>query len=301
MAIYDVNGSALSNAFEKSGGSVSTAYSKDGTMVWTGEIETDYNNPNIAYYKTIATQNCQAMELYNDVLFQFRGHSTSTPNDMVCLYDWTTNASISSDMYIDSGHANAVAFGKTFYTEGDEFPIIYCGDWFDPIVHVNRITRSSSQHLYDIVLDVATVGYHANPCIDFDNEIMYTVGYYKNSTSDSTDNHCIVCKWDLSQMTDNGNGTFTPSLIGTYTRNFIYIMQDLKFSDGYAWITSGGQGNSEYLYGMNPETGAFDYSILMPITTEIEGLVWLKDDTGLFYAFVGFAGGVYYKVTFTQL
>ena len=299
--IYNKNGSALATCYNVDNNQILSAYNVDGNAVFSGEHETDYTDYSITSYKNISVQNAQAMEIYNDVLFQFRGSGSNLSiNDLVCLYTFSSGSAIKTNMAIESGHSNAVAFSKTFYDPNDEFPIIYCGDWFDPIVHVNRISRSSNTHLYDIVYSGA--GYHSNPCIDFDNNIMHTIGYYLNSTETETGNYCIVCKWDLSNMTDNGDGTYTPTLLSTYNRDFIYVMQDLKFNDGICWITSGYGSSTQYLYGMNPDTGVFTYTITMPITTEIEGLVWMTDEeTGLYYAYIGFQGGKYYKATFTEV
>lgn len=303
MAIYNVLGEALSSCFSVNGDSLSAAYNVSGNVIFQHGDETDYSKPTIQSYKNISIANCQGMEIYNDVLFQFRGTTSNMEiNNLVSLFNFSSGSTVYADMPIVSGHANAVAFSKTFYNPNDEFPILYCGDWFDPIVHVNRITRTGATHLYDIVYDVANAGYHSNPCIDFDNNIMYTVGYYQNSTSDSTNNYCIVCKWDLSNMTDNGDGTFTPALLSKYTRDYIYIMQDLKFNDGLVWIAAGGNNNPEYVYGMNPNTGVFVHTITMPITTEIEGIVWFKDEqTELYYAYIGFQTGKYYKMTFPKV
>lgn len=301
MSIYNVSGDALTSCYGQSGSELATAFDVSGNNVFSMDKQTDYSNSSVASYRNISIQNTQGMDIYNDVLFQFRGSTSDLSiNDLVSLYTFSTGTSIKTNMAIKSGHANAVAFSKTFYNQSDEFPIIYCGDWFDPIVHVNRISRTSATHLYDIVYYNA--GYHPNPCIDFDNNVMYTVGYYLNSTSTSEGNYCVVCKWDLSNMTDNGDDTFTPTLLSTYNRDYIYVMQDLKFNDGYCWIQSGYGSSTQYLYGMDPETGVFDYTITMPITTELEGLAWMKDEeTGLYYAYIGFQGGKYYKATFAEV
>lgn len=303
MSIYNISGVALNSCYNVAGSSLNTAYNISGGVVFSSDVTTNYDDYTATFLRTISTQNTQGMEIYNGVLFQFRGSTADqTIDDHVCLYDFEAGTSIYNNMVIDSGHANAVVFGPTFYDPGDEFPIIYTGDWWDAIVHVNRITRSGATHLYDIVYSQASAGYHANPAFDFDNEIMYTVGYYQNSTSDSTNNHCIVCAWDISNMTDNGDGTFSPTLISTFTRPYIYVMQDLKFNDGYVWITSGLTGTNQYAYAMDPATGSFVHTITMPVTTEIEGLVWDWDDaTNTYFAYVGIQGGIYYKVTFSAL
>lgn len=290
--IYGVNGTPLTSAYGVSGAALASAYDVSGNAVFAGG-ETDYSSYTATVYKTIANTPTQGMEIYADKLFQFHN------DDAVSVFNLADSSTITSKMTIESGHGNAVAFGNTFYAQTDAFPIIYCGDWYDPIVHVNRITTTSATHLYDIVYDQTKAGYHSNPCIDFANQIMYTVGYFLNDTATSTGNHCIVCKWDLSDMVDNGDGTFTPAFVSSYTRDFIYVMQDLKFNDGLCWIASGGTNTAQYVYGMNPDTGVFAHTVQMPITTEIEGLVWAVDNqTGLYFAYVGFQGGTYYKVTF---
>lgn len=301
MSIYNIAGDALAACYGVNGAALPSAFDAGGSVVFNASRQTDYSKYSISSYRSISIQNTQGMDIYNGVLFQFRGTSSQTVNDLVSLYNFATGGTIKNNMAITCGHANAVAFSKTLYDQDDEFPIIYTGDWFNPIVHVNRVTRTSSTHLYDIVYDEATAGYHSNPCIDFENDIMYTVGYYLNSTNTAEGNYCIVCKWDLADMTDNGDGTYTPTMLGTYNRDYIYVMQDLKFNDGYCWIESGYSESAQYLYGMNPDTGIIDHTVLMPITTELEGLVWMTDaKTGLYYAYVGFQGGKYYKITFAE-
>lgn len=302
MSIYNKSGSVLSECYNKAGSSLNIAYDKLGNAVFSKSIGTqNYSNYTATSYKTISTNNTQGMDISNGVLFQFRGTSSMTVNNTVSLFDWASGSSIKSSMEIESGHANAVAFSNTLYDQNDEFPVIYCGDWFDPIVHVNRVSRSEATHLYDIIMSTSDTGYHPNPCIDFDNNILYMVGYTNTTTTSSTDNLIVVSKWDLSDMTDNGDGTFTPTKLGKYTRDFIYVLQDLKFNDGYIWMVTGMNNSTMYLRALNPDTGVLDYSLAMPITTEIEGLKWEFDDnTNLWFAYVGFMGGTYYKVTFTQ-
>lgn len=298
MAIYNVNGSALSVAYDISGNTLSTAYDYQDNTIYTSSTEIDYDNYSISTQIAITTGNAQAMELYNGTLFQFRGQSSGSINDMVSIYDFETGAAITSNMTIESGHANAVCFSNTFYDSDDDFPLLYCGDWFDSIVHVNRVTTSSATHLYDIVYDLTTSGYHPNPVFDWDNNIMYTVGYYQNSTTSSTDNYCILCSWDLADMTDNGDDTYTPTLLSSTNIDYIYVMQDLKFNDGYIWIESGYGSSTQYVYAMTT-TGTIEHTIQMTAAVEIEGLKWLTDSsTGLYYAIVGQAGVTYYKVTF---
>ena len=303
MSIYNKAGAGINACYNVSGISQQRAYNVSGNTVFIAEPRTDYSTYTATSYTTVSVQTpTQGMDIYNNVLFQFRGSTSDTSiNNKVCLYDWSDSSSIYANMQIDSGHGNAVAFSNTFYNQSDEFPIIYCGDWDEPIVHVNRISRSTATHLYDIVMDVADTGYHPNPCIDFDNEIMYMVGYTQDTTTSSTNNLIVISKWDLSNLTDNGDNTFTPALISKFTREFIYVLQDLKFNDGYIWITSGMNNSTMYLRGLNPATGEEIHTVTMPITTEIEGLVWQKDvQTDLWFAYVGFQGGIYYKVTFTE-
>lgn len=293
MGIYSVSGTSLSACYDLEANDLNHAYDLDGDVIFTkAPPTTDYASYTATSYRNITVSYTQGMEIYDDVLFQFRG-----PNNLVSVFNFATGATITAEMSIESGHSNAVAFSKTFYAQSDDFPIIYCGDWNNSVVHVLRISTDSSSKLYDITFSGA--GYHPNPAIDFDNGIMYTVGYYLNDTTASAGNYCIVCKWDLTNMTDNGDGTFTPTLLDTYTRDYIYVMQDLKYNDGLIWICSGYGSSTQYVYGMNPETGVFTHTITMPIKTEIEGLVWMLDsDTGLYYAYVGFQGGKYYKVVF---
>lgn len=302
MPIYGKNGNTLSKAFNKDADVLPFAYNKAGAVVFSMNDRTNYDAYTFELFRSISVENPQGMEIYGSTLFQFRG-STGNPaiNNLVSLYDFQSGEPIAENIAIQAGHANAVSFGEKL-APSDEYPVIYDGDWFGPIVHANKITGTTVEHLFDIVYDEATAGYHSNPCFDNQTGVMYTVGYFKNTTTDPDGNYCILCAWDVSNMTDNGDGTFTPTLKKRSTRDFIYVMQDVKYNAGYIWISSGLSGTVQNIYAMNPDTGAFDHVITGPITSEIEGLSWHQDEeTGLFFAYIGFAGGKYYKVTFEEI
>lgn len=128
---------------------------------------------------------------------------------------------------------------------------------------------------------------------------MYTVGTVEDNylDDDGGNNPCIVCAWDMSNLTDNQDNTYTPALLSTFQRPFIYVMQGQQYHDGYIWIASGYSAGNQYIYAMNPINGNIEYTLTMPITTEIEGLSW-QSDNDRYYMIVGFQGGKYYKITF---
>jgi hypothetical protein len=48
----------------------------------------------------------------------------------------------------------------------------------------------------------------------------------------------IVSKWDLSKLTDNGDGTYTPAFINSFTLPFIDTSQGQAFLNGKMYVMS---------------------------------------------------------------
>lgn len=208
-----------------------------------------------------------------------------------------TGSIITSNIDITSDHGDCATFSRTKYANSDTYPLLYVSADTSPYIFINRVTDTSAELVKTYKMSYEVAGYHFCGTYDWDNNIMYTIGTVKDDYISPTDNPCIVCKWDLSNETDNGDGTFTPALLSTYQRPFIYVMQGEQYHDGYIWIGSGYGTGTQYIYAMNPDTGNIEYTLKMPITTEIEGLSWQKEND-IDYMVVGFQGGKYYKVTF---
>lgn len=300
MGVYNVSGNSIPAVYDSNGSSVNTAYDVGGTVVFSGEpLPVDYDNYTISNLYTISVQNCQGIAIHNNVLFQFRA-SGSSVLDTVCLFDFTDGSDIIRNMSIDSDHGDSATFSNEFYASGDEFPLLYVtADTTPAVIYVNRVTRSSATLIRTLKFP-QTAGYYGAGAFDWENHICYLLSYKENNytTDDGGSNTTVVSKWDLSNLTDNGDGTYTPEFVSQYERAFIYVMQGLAYHDGYIWVSSGYASNTSYIYAMNPSTGVIDHTITLS-TREVEGLDFVFDPlTSAYYMVVGEQNGYYKKVTF---
>ena len=163
-------------------------------------------------------------------------------------------------------------------------------------VYINRVTTTSSQLIKTLTFPLEKTGYYAGASIDFENHILYMLGYSEQNyqTDDGGNNKTVISKWDLSNLTDNGDNTFTPEFISSYERPFIYVMQGQQFHDGMIWVASGGTNVRGYVYALDPSDGSLLYTIDTNTTTELEGIAFISYKEMVF----GLQGGVYKKVTF---
>ena len=295
--IYDYEGNQTS-PYNKSGQEINTAYDIDGTVVYS-DGQVDYDNYTISSLYTISVANCQGIAVYNNVLFQFR--AGGGVSDKVCVFDFTNGSDITRDMTIESDHGDSATFSNEFYSVSDEFPLLYVtADTSPAIIYVNRVSRSSASLIKTLVFP-STAGYYGAGAFDWENNICYLLAYKKNNytTDDGGTNTTVVSKWDLSNLTDNGNGTYTPAYISQYERDFIYVMQGLTYHDGYIWIASGYGSVPSHVYAMNPSTGTIAHTITMDDNTEIEGVQFIYNSTTQsYYMLIGQQGGKYKKCVF---
>lgn len=293
MSVYDVDGNILSTIYAIDGAAITRAYDINGEIVFGGEVDYD------AYVKestfNLSVLNCQGIELYNDVLFQFRASGSSVV-DTVCLFDYATKSDINRNMGIKSDHGDSASFSKEFYAVGDEFPLLYVtADTTPAKIYVDRVTRSGATLIKTLVFP-QSAGYYGAGAFDFDNDICYLLSYKQNSYASDNDgaNTTVVTVWDLSNLTDNGDGTHTPAYIRQFERPFIYVMQGLAYKDGMIWVASGYGGRQSYIYAISATDGELMHTIDLNTTTEVEGMTFISDTKML----VGFQGGRYEIYTF---
>ena len=165
-------------------------------------------------------------------------------------------------------------------------------------VYINRVTTTTSTLVKTLSFPLDKTGYYAALCLDIENGIAYMVGYSKQNylTDDSGTNKTVISKWDLTDLTANQDGSYTPAYISSVEREFIYVMQGQQFHDGMLWISSGGTNVRGYIYALDPSTGELLYTVDTESTTEIEGLAFISDYEMVF----GLQGGAYKLVTFAH-
>ena len=298
MSIYNFNGVELSFVYGCNGAELDYAYSQAGNVVYTKErkvVNYDDYTMTLLHAESPSLDSCQGIAIYNDVLFQFR-----TGPDIVTLLSFTDWSVINSRMSIDSDHGDSATFSAEFYDPNDEFPLIYVtADTTPAIIYVNRITRSAATLIKTLKFP-QSAGYYGAGAFDWENNVCYLLAYKENNyqTDDGGANTTVVSKWDLSNLTDNGDGTFTPDFVSQYERGFIYVMQGITFHDGMIWISSGYGGAASHIYAMNPSTGEVLHTITMD-STEVEGIQFMYDSISQsYYLVTGQQGGKYKKYTF---
>ena len=161
---------------------------------------------------------------------------------------------------------------------------------------MNRVTQTTSELIKTFTFPLDKTGYYAAHAYDKAHKIMYMVGYSEQNyqTDDSGNNKVVISKWDMTSLTQNQDGSYTPDYVSTFERAFIYNMQGQQFRAGMIWIASGGTNTSQYIYALDPTDGTALHTINLNTATEVEGLSFLSANEMV----VGFQGGTYVKYTF---
>lgn len=297
--IYSKTGATLSDAYAVDGTSLDTAYDVNGSVVFTKQSGgVDYSSYTISNYCSVSLQPTQGFDIYNGVIFQYLANSSSVNNRMTTI-NAETSAFIVKNIVVVSDHGDSASFSNEFYSESDDYPLIYVTADTNPAkVYVNRVTPTTSELIRTLSFPLERTGYYAAACIDFENDIIYMVGYSENTALSDNDgsNKTVVSKWDMGNMTDNGDNTYTPAFISSYERPFIYVMQGQQYYDGMLWISSGGTNVRGYVYALDPIDGTLLYTVDSGTETEMEGIAFISPTEMVF----GLQGGAYKKVTFAS-
>ena len=298
MAIYRRSGLLLSAAYSLDGSPVSKAYDVNGELVFD-ETVVDYSNFTKSAFCSASVSNMQGFDIYGATIFQFRGQGTTIKDKMLTIAA-QSGTIIGNNITAKSDHGDSASFSSVKYEPTDAFPLLYVTADTNPCkVYVNRVTATSSQLIRTLLFPLEQAGYYGAHAYDESRQVMYIVGYTEENyqTDDGGNNKTRVSLWDMSDMTDNGDNTFTPRFISNYDRPFIYTMQGQQFHDGLIWIASGGTGTSQYIYALDPEDGTQCFKIDLETTTEVEGLAFISSTEMV----VGFQGGTYTKYTFATV
>lgn len=293
MSIYSKNGVLLSNVFGVSGANLVRAYSKSGEVVFSKQIGPDYNNPTITNIGgSVAASNTQGVEAYDGILFVWNGGNT------LRLYNLATSSleSISSITTTISSHGNDLSFSTEFYSESDEFPLLYVN-----ASQCLRIQHNGNTWSATYLWRLRTPGVYGMEIADaFDGNTLITIGYSEAQYTYTDTNKLIIAKWDMTDLTDNGDGTYTPKLLTTVTRDWLECLQGASYHDGYLWVASGlgNTGNKGHIYALNTNTGAIAFDIDTGDTREIEGLAWAYSNADGWYMVFGQVGIGFRKITF---
>lgn len=273
MSVYDKNGLILSDVFEVSGESVETAYDINGAVIFRKQTGRNYDTYTISTMFSNAGSNHQAFSIFNGIIAQI------IANDKIRLIAMTTGSAIGADISAHVGHGNSCQFSSVYYNPNDEFPLLFSTDTYRR-VYVNRITRTSSELLKTYFFDVAQSGYILGIGINDSNDRLFTVGYtYENYNSDmGGENKIHVSVWDLTQETDNGDGTFSIPRISTKIIDWFPCVQGSCYHDGYMFVSSGVFGGLNRVFLINQTTGIIEHTVSMGNNIEPEGCAWVNDE-----------------------
>lgn len=300
--IYDINGNAINSAYDINGNSLMIAYDVEGNVVFNRQIppspSVDYND--YSYTQKWGSKGIgftQGFDIYDNKVFWVSKSGDSTVPSNCYVWNLSDGSQALDTAYITvySGHGNNLAF---------DYPTLYCSPAYPPSrCFVNTLTNDFTATLSK-TLTFNDGSNDLDICVDEnDPTIMWTLGH--TATSSDRDAPFYISKWDLSNLTDNGDDTYTPSKISTVSMaqpSNTYFFQGCRFHDGILWFASGYGGGSTnaYVYGMNPSTGEYLYTIDLQTTAEPEGLVWLEEN-GEYVLYVGFAGMILRRYTFARI
>lgn len=220
--INDIN-PAISKTYYYGGEKIDVhKYGYDITALW------NFSNPT-----TSGSFSKQASAYNNGVVFK-----CFNP-DLMQLYEFDTGTKL-AEFSIVSGHGDSIDFSNEYYEASDEFPLCYItADTTPAKVYVNRVTRSGATLIRTLIFPSDKTGYYAGHCLDPINNVIYQFGY-KNEDYQTTSNgnHIIASKWDLANLNDNGDDTYTPTFIDTFNLPFMNTAQGQVMLNGKVFIMS---------------------------------------------------------------
>lgn len=210
MAIYDISGVQLSDAYRNNGVSLDVAYDANGNVIYTKEPYA----PSLTFLHSInmstfsqSVVSPQGMAVYGKYIAQY-----FAPDDtlrFIDTTDWSVDGAYSLTEFL---HGNGLVFGDTVQTSG--FPLLYASQFGTSQESESRLIAIAEVGLssytikgyYDIP---SSAGYHPQFVADWQNEKGYTIGYrwlatssgdMKISSYNINDMTTVVDQWEVPYM-----------------------------------------------------------------------------------------------------
>lgn len=219
-------------------------------------------------------ETCQDIDIFGNYLFV-----TFSGSNAIRVYSLIDNNLI-AEMSVDVQHGTGIQFSSEYYELNDKFPLLYVGGWLSNTINVIRITNDNDIWSASIVKTMVisdTEGYYLAPSIDSVNNIMYCYGYKIGEIS-PTGNAMRLLKCDLSSLTDNGNGTYTPAILNRIETPYMGVMQGRKYYDGrlYVGFAETRTPHNCRLVSIDVDTGQTktDIDLSVVTTSENEGVCY---------------------------
>lgn len=287
MAIYNVNGLTLSAANTVNGIAINSAYDVHGLQVHPAA---DYSNYT---YSDVWTKNVSAAQGLaikdNKVFWVSKSGDSTVPADMY-VFNLSDGSQALSSAYITvySGHGNNISFAAS------SNKLIATPAYQPSRIYVNEFDASYNMTLAKtLVLDDGS--WNCDACyVEGNDNIVISLGHTAGSSDRSAPFRISV--WDLTSLTNNGDGTFTPRNISSVDipqpANTFYF-QGCTHHDGLLWYASGYGGGSTaaYVYAIDVLSGETIITLDLETLDEPEGIAFYPDaDSSTGYAlYVGFA------------
>lgn len=297
MAIYNANGTALVSAHELDGDFVTVAYDVDGESVFSTTVDyKDYSFSQVWASKGISST--QGFDIYDGKVFWVSKSRNSSADANCYVWNLSDGSQALGSEYITvySWHGNNLCF---------DFPKLYASSAYTANCYINTMSDDFATATLTMTLAFNDGSIDCDACLDEDDKtILWTLGH--SASSAYTSAPFYISKWDLDDLTDNGDGTYTPNLLQKVElpQPACFYFQGCKMHDGLLWFASGYAGSSSqaYVYAVNPDTGSYVYTIDCATTTEPEGVAWVEDNDvyGGYALYVGFAGMMLRKYEFAE-
>ena len=228
---------------------------------------------------------CQDTEIYDNYYFV-----ATSGIEQIKVYNLETNSWI-ADMPVVTHHGSSMQFSEEFYESTDEFPLLYVGADTTNLINVVRITKTDDVWSASVIrtLSIPTeYGYWLSCSIDAKNNILYSYGYKANHYL-RENNAMKLLRLNLNELTENEDGTFTPTLISNVETPYIGISQGRKFYGGNLYVTFANTGapHNSRLVCIDANSGVIkaDIDLTGVTTSEAEGLCYKIEGNKIYWYF----------------
>ena len=197
----------------------------------------------------------QGMAVYGNYMFvAFSQYGDLGPLNKVRVYNLTTGELIST-ISMTIGHGNAMQFSKEFYDDDDALPLLYISD-ANPEngynhLYIYRMTTESGTLVKTLRFPVDENNYYMQGVPDTNGKILYTIGTEEGYNKDIT-----VGLYDLTQLTENNDDTYTPLFISSFVISSLgKAFQGMKYYKGKLFVDFSASGETDTsIFVINPIT-----------------------------------------------
>lgn len=265
MSVYNIGGTEIQAVYDISGNLLNQAFDIEGNELLSGVPEYQLS---VLHSEQIATgQSAQGLAVYGDYIFAF-----FTGTNMMKVYSLTDYSYITEFSCTIIGHGNNLQFGDTVQSNG--FPLLYASDagqtaGTNRVIYVVSIDLTGCSLVETITLP-ASAGYFLNAVIDFEERIIYTVGYSKSDHEDPT-GKTVITAIDLDDTT---------TVLDSWQYDYFGIIQGVALHNDYIVVNCSTWNVENFtMYFVNRRTKAIDstQTFYKEAKAETQGFAFVKN------------------------